>query len=182
MIATIQKLRKYCYMHAATYLRRTIESLRGPLNDVSNWNWNIFFNMLLEHNFMVFQKLRTEEGMYFRLRSHCSVFKFIYFCVYPAPVYTVPCLYKNRAKNSSLCAFTLLTRTEKNLSVFVAYNRSHGHVFVKLHKGSEAVTLIWPVKLIAANSVNRKTSKTYYIPSHRFSLSSNSTLNLASNE
>ena len=77
------------------------------------------------------------------------------------------------------CAFTLLTKTDKNLSVFVIYDRSHCSVFVKLHKGAEALTLISALKLIVANSLNRKTGKTSCILSHRFLFSSNSTLNFA---
>ena len=68
-----------------------------------------------------------------RLRSHCSVFKLIRFCRYPAPVHTAPFLYKNGERNIRFCAFTLLTETDKNLSVFVIYDRSHCSVFVKLH-------------------------------------------------
>ena len=94
-----------------------------------------------------------------RLRSHCSVFKFIRFCRYPAPVHTAQFLYKNGEKNVRFCAFTLLTKTDKNLSVFVIYDRSHCSVFVKRHKGAEALTLTSALKFIVANSVIRKTGK-----------------------
>ena len=95
-----------------------------------------------------------------RLRSHCSVFKFIRFCRYPAPVHTAPFCTKNGEKNIRFCEFTLLTKTNKNLSVFVIYDRSHCSIFMKLHKGAEALTLISPLKLIVANSLIRKTDKT----------------------
>ena len=103
---------------------------------------------------------RTDDLSILRLRSHCSVFKSIRFCRYPAPVHTAPFLYKNEEKNIRFCAFTLLTKTDKNLSVFVIYDRSHCSVFVKLHKGAEALTLISALKLIVANSLIRKTGKT----------------------
>ena len=103
-----------------------------------------------------------------RLRSHCSVFKFICFCRYPAPVNTAPFLYKNEEKNIRFCGFILLTKRDKNLSVFVIYDRSHCSVFVKLHKGAEALTLISALKLIVSNSLIRKTGKTYCILSQVF--------------
>ena len=94
------------------------------------------------------------------LCSHCSVFKFIRFCRYPAPVYIAPFLYKRGEKNIRFCAFTLLTKTDKNSSVFVIYDRSHCSVFVKLHKGAEALTLFSDLKLIVANSLIKETGKT----------------------
>ena len=54
----------------------------------------------------------------------------------------------NGEKNIRFYAFTLLTKTDKNLPVFVIYDRSHCSVFVKLHKGAEAVTLISALKLL----------------------------------
>ena len=91
-----------------------------------------------------------------RLRSHCSVFKFIRFI----DIHFVPFLYKNGAKNIRFCAFTVLTKKDKNLSVFVIYDRAHCSLFMKLHKGAEALTLISALKLIADNSLIRKTGKT----------------------
>ena len=90
---------------------------------------------------------------------HCSVFKFIRFSRFPTPVHTAPFLYKNEEKNIRFCAFTLLTRADKNLFVFVIYDRSHCSVFEKLHKGAEALTFISAIKLIVASSLIRKTSK-----------------------
>ena len=69
-------------------------------------------------------------------------------------------LYRNEEKNIRFCALTLLTKTDKNLSVFMIYDRSHCSVFVKLHKGAEALTLTSALKLIVANSLIRKTGKT----------------------
>ena len=90
----------------------------------------------------------------------CSVFKLIRFCRYPAPAHAAPFLYKNEEKTIHFCAFTLLSKTDKKLSVFVIYGRSHYSVFVKLQKGAEALTLISPLKLSVANSLIRKTDKT----------------------
>ena len=76
-------------------------------------------------------------------------------------IHVVPFLYKNEAKNIRFGAFTLLAKTDKNSSVFdLIYDRSHGSVFVKFHKGAEALTLISALKLIVPNSFIRKTSKT----------------------
>ena len=75
-------------------------------------------------------------------------------------IHVVPFLYKNGAKNICFCAFTVLTKKDKNFSVFVIYDRAHGSVFVKLRKGAEALTLISALKLIVADSLIRKTSKT----------------------
>ena len=71
-----------------------------------------------------------------RQRSLCSVFNFIRFCRYSAPVHIAPFLYKNGEKNIRFRAFTLLTKMDKNLSVFVIYDRSHCSVLklVKLQK------------------------------------------------
>ena len=47
----------------------------------------------------VFTFMICLESRKLGLRSHCSVFKFIRFCRYPAPVHTTPVLYKNGEKN-----------------------------------------------------------------------------------
>ena len=64
-------------------------------------------------------------------------------------------------------------KTEENISVVLAYDRSKMPLFVKLHNEAEALTLIASKQLIVANSVNRKTSKSFCFQSHRSPFSSN---------
>ena len=47
-------------------------------------------------------------------------------------IYVVPFLYRNGAKNVCFRGFILLTKTD----------RGHCYVFVKLHKGAKALTLL----------------------------------------
>ena len=131
-----------------------VSTLKIPLH-----NWFLAFSLtrLWLHHLNTYNS--TCFHIHLRLRSHGSIFKFICFCRYPAPVNTAPFLYKNEEKNIRFCEFTLLTKTDKNLSVSVIYDRSHYSGFVKLHKGAEALTLISALKLIVANSSIRKTGK-----------------------
>ena len=62
-------------------------------------------------------------------------------------IHVVAFLYRSGAKNIRFHVFTLLTKTDKNLAVFVIYDHARGSVFVKLHKGAEALTLISALKL-----------------------------------
>ena len=130
--------------------------------------YDIYYNQLYKRIKSVVMKLQTGSLLEFHAINYSyelsvaiNDFRFRKNqCRSQGYVHAAPFLHKSGEKNTRFCAFTLLTKADKNLSVFVIYDRSHCSVFVKLHRGAEALTLISALKLIVANSLIRKTGKT----------------------